>query len=277
MQHTDWDELSQPVRELVQAHTGPARDARNVTSGLNSQLAVVLDTAEGQLFVKGLRTGHPGVVRQHREAMINPYVLPLAPPLRWQAEGAGWNLLAFAYIAGSRSADYRPGSEDLPAVIQVLNRLQQIACPDLPVKQAGQRWAPYVDSEEDLRFLIGTTLLHTDFNPLNVLIDAQGAWIVDWAWPTRGAAFIDPACFLLRLILGGHAAPEAEAWARQCASWASTPTRAIDVFAVACARLYAEIAREDPQPWKRRFAAAARDWAEYRFRDKSTLPPLGAY
>jgi len=52
-----------------------------------------------------------------REAMINPHVLSFAPRLRWQAEGAGWNVLAFTYIPGARHADYSPGSADVPAVI----------------------------------------------------------------------------------------------------------------------------------------------------------------
>jgi hypothetical protein len=50
-----------------------------------------------------------------------------------------------------------------------------------------------------------------------------------------------------------------------------TPSEAINVFAIACARLYGEIAREDPQPWKKRFAAVAQDWAEYRS-GKHSLP-----
>jgi hypothetical protein len=32
-----------------------------------------------------------------------------------------------------------------------------------------------------------------------------------------------------------------------------------------------EIARDDPQPWKKRFAAVAQDWAEYRS-GKHSLP-----
>jgi thiamine kinase-like enzyme len=112
--------------------------------------------------------------------------------------------------------------------------------------------------------LAGETLLHTDFNPLNVLMGDGTARIIDWAWATRGAAFVDPACFLLRLMLSGHTAAQAEAWAAQCDSWAIASDKAINAFAVACARLYAEIAREDPQPWKGRFAAAAQDWARHR-------------
>jgi hypothetical protein len=43
-----------------------------------------------------------------------------------------------------------------------------------------------------------------------------------------------------------------------------TPDKAINVFAIARARLYDEIAREDPQPWKKHFAAVTRNWADYR-------------
>jgi len=181
-------------------------------------------------------------------------------------------LLAFTYIAGAKHANYSPGSADLPAVLQVINRLQQIPCPDLPVKRAEPRWAAYVDDDTSLGLLAGTALLHTDFNPLNVLMTAGGTWIIDWAWPTRGAAFIDPACFLLRLMLCGHTAAQAEAWAAQCISWRTTPHEAINVFAIACARLYDEIAGDDPQPWKKRFAAVAQDWAEYRSGKHSVLP-----
>ena len=159
--------------------------------------------------------------------------------------------------------------------MQIINQLQQIPCPNLPVKRAEQRWAAYVERGTDLRLLAGTTLLHTDFNPLNVLITTDGAWVIDWAWPTRGAAFIDPACFLLRLMLGGHTAAEAEAWAQQCVSWGKTSDDAISVFAVACARLYDEIAREDPQPWKKHFAVVAQDWAAYRLGKHSVRSARG--
>jgi hypothetical protein len=169
--------LARLSRDLVQGCTGPVRAAQTVSAGLNSQFAAVLDTENGPLFIKGLRTDHPGVVQQRREAMINPYVLSLTPRLHWLAEGAGWNLLAFAYISGARQADYSPGSADLPTVVQVINRLQQLRCPDLPVKRAEQRWAAYVDDHTDRELLAGTTLLHTDFNPLNVLMTADGTWV----------------------------------------------------------------------------------------------------
>jgi len=263
VEHTDWDDLDAPVREAIARRTGPVHRARTASAGLNSQLALILEAASGPVFVKGLPVGHPGVVRQHREAMINSHITSVAPRLLWQAEEAGWNLLAFAYIPGARHADYRPGSPDLPRVVTAMNRLRQISCPDLPVKEATQRWAAYLD-DRACAWLDGDTLLHTDFNPLNVLIAPQATWIVDWAWPTRGAAFIDPACFLLRLMANGHTPASAECWAAQCTGWGQTPPPAINAFATASARLFAEIARDDPQPWKQQLASAASQWMTYR-------------
>jgi len=77
--HTDWDELEAPVRLAIEARTGRVHTARTASTGLNSQLAVVLDTDAGGVFVKGLRADHPGAVRQEREAMINPHVRGSCP------------------------------------------------------------------------------------------------------------------------------------------------------------------------------------------------------
>ncbi len=264
MRHTDWDELEAPVRLAIEDRTGPVRAARTVSTGLNSQLAVILDTDAGTVFVKGLPLAHPGAVRQEREAMINPHVPVVAPRLLWHERAVGWDLLAFEYIDGARHADYRPGSPDLPRVIGAMHRLAGIGCPELPVKQARQRWAAYVDGEADLDMLDGDALLHTDFNPLNILLGPDRTWIIDWAWPTRGAAFIDPACFLIRLMAAGHSPSQAEALAAQCLGWRQASPIAIDMFALASTRLYDEIAREDPQPSKQRLATVARDWARHR-------------
>jgi hypothetical protein len=58
--------------------------------------------------------------------------------------------------------------------------------------------------------------------------------------------------------------PEPRLWAARCDSWATAPDKAIDSFALACARLYAEIADEDPQLWKQRLAAVAQEWTRHR-------------
>jgi hypothetical protein len=263
-ERTDWAELSEPVRLAITARTGPVLSAETASRGLNSVIAMSLRTATSMVFVKGLRTGHPGVVTQHREAMINPHVLAVSPRLRWHIDDVdGWNLLGFDHIPG-RHADYTPGSPDLPKVIAAMRRLGQIPCPDLPIKQADKRWADYVDDPTDLEWLRGEALLHTDYNPLTILICDAGAHIIDWAWPTRGAAFIDPACLVLRLIAAGHTPAQAETSVAQVPAWNHASKRAIDVFAVANSRLWWEIATNDPHPWKAHMAAVVDQWAQYR-------------
>jgi hypothetical protein len=57
---------------------------------------------------------------------------------------------------------------------------------------------------------------------------------------------------------------ELAAFVRTAAGWHTASAQAISVFAAASARLWAEIARDDPQPWKQHMSAAARQWLAYR-------------
>lgn len=75
---------------------------------------------------------------------------------------------------------------------------------------------------------------------------------------------IDAACFLIRAMAAGHSASQAETLASMCPGWQQASSVAIDVFALASARLYDEIARNDPQPFKQRMATVAHDWAHHR-------------
>ncbi|HEX2418573.1 MAG TPA: phosphotransferase, partial [Micromonosporaceae bacterium] len=202
---TDWEELSPGVRAAVEHRTGPVQAAYTVSAGKNSALAAILATAQrGSVFVKGLWTEDPRVVSQDREAVVSPYVRSLSRELLWQTKADGWNLLGFQAAPG-RHADYSPSSDDVPKVIEAIRRLGRLRCPDLhQLKYAEQRWAKYVDHQDDLALLCGQSLLHTDYSPDNVLVDGNGARLIDWAWPTRGAGFIDPACLVVRLVYAGH-------------------------------------------------------------------------
>lgn len=262
MLRVDWDDLPEGVRSGIESRIGPVLNAQTAAKGLNCEAAAFLHTSTGKVFVKGLRSDHPRVWTQQMEAMINPWVLAVAPRLLWRVQTDGWDVLGFEHVEG-RHADYSPGSRDLPKVVQAMRLLGQIPAPDLPLKRAEQRWADYVDDASALELLRGDRLLHTDFNPHNVLVNGA-ARIVDWAWPTRGAAWIDPACLVLRLMAAGHTPEEAEAWARQVPSWSSTSEEAIDTFAKANSRLWEEIAQADPQAWKKQLAATAAEWLEYR-------------
>ena len=265
MLRTAWPDLPAEVRAAVVEWTGPVTTARTVADGLNSAVAVVLDTPTGAVFVKGLHDEHPGVVTQRREAAINRYVRTVSPALLWQVHVSGWDLLGFEYLNG-RHADYAPGSPDLPDVVAAVRRIGELPCPELPeIKQAVDRWAGHLDGSADAALLDGNTLLHTDYNPLNVLLAPDHpARVIDWAWPTRGAAFIDPACLALRLIAAGHRPVDAESLIRDLPAWQAASAPAVTLFADAAARMWAEIAHADPQPWKRQMATAAHQWRDHR-------------
>lgn len=257
---TQWGELPDTVRRALESAAGPVRAVEQVAAGLNCGIAALLHTATQTVFIKGLRSNHPRVATQRREAQINAYVAPIAPRLLCQIELDGWTMLGFEHLEG-RHANLTPGSADLPKLADTLRRLGHIKTPDLPLRGIGDRWAGLLD-DAALHLLSGEHLLHTDLNPHNILI-AEHARIVDWAWPTLGAAWLDPACAALWLIAEGHPPPAAEAWA-------AASRHGINAFTAASCRLWEQIAHDDPQPWKLRLHTAAQAWAEHRMTAAST-------
>ncbi|HEY1570148.1 MAG TPA: hypothetical protein VGG05_02305 [Pseudonocardiaceae bacterium] len=150
-----------------------------------------------------------------------------------------------------------------------MGRLADLSCPDLPpvyFRRAEQRWAEAISDPAAQEVLAGDTILHTDYNPANILITTDGnAKIIDWAWPTKGSARIDPACLIPRLIACGHSPTSAEEVARQCPAWHNADTAAIDLFASALTRLWTGIASDQPdEPWKQALAKSAQQWSEHR-------------
>lgn len=264
MQRFEWFDLPESVRTAVEQASGPVVKAEAATEGLNSHLAAVLYTASGSLFLKGIRTDHPAVTAQQREAAINPHVRTVTPELLWHTEVDGWNLLAFECVEG-RHADYAPGSSDLLKVVDVLTELGRIRAPELPLRRAEERWAEHVEDPAVLDLLAGETLLHTDISPYNILITSGPARIIDWAWPTKGAAFIDPCYFAIRLMAAGHTPEQAEQWAGQVPAWRDAPMEAVDAFVAISARMWGEIARNGPDDeWKQRMGNVAVSWQKFR-------------
>ncbi len=66
----------------------------------------------------------------------------------------------------------------------------------------------------------------------NILVGEQ-VRVVDWAWPTIGAAWLDTASVVVRLIQAGHAPAQAEQWARQIPCWRAVSDDAIAAFVTA--------------------------------------------
>ncbi|MGW0708176.1 aminoglycoside phosphotransferase [Streptomyces sp. NPDC002643] len=256
-----WADLPPGARHAVEERIGRVLRAETAAAGANSGIAATVQTADSVLFVKGVPIHHPQARTQRREAAINPHLPSSCPRLLWHVQAAGWDLIGYERLVG-RHADYRPGSPDLPLVAHALVELQNTPCPGIELKRAEDRWSGYAGAA-DVEQFAGTTLLHTDLAPHNMLVSDR-AHLIDWAWPTRGAAWIDPAVLILRLMEAGHTASAADGWARaRFPSWAAAPHASVAAFSEANARCWDEIARNDPQSWKKHMGRLAHDWVTY--------------
>ncbi|MFH8380785.1 hypothetical protein ACH4E7_07570 [Kitasatospora sp. NPDC018058] len=150
-------------------------------------------------------------------------------------------------------------------MVDTLSRLGRTPCPPIELRHAEQRWAAYVDDPEVLAQFAGSSLLHTDLSNENVLIRGNQAYLVDWAWATCGAPWIDPALWVIWLIAaGGHSPAAAEAWAARIPAWELGDPALVNVFAKAQARMWADIAGGDPDPWTAGVNQAAQQWTRFR-------------
>jgi thiamine kinase-like enzyme len=177
----------------------------------------------------------------------------------------GWNVLAFHFLDGYRHVDLAPGSPDLDRIANTLRALALTNVPDgLDVRRADQRYASYAGG--DGTPFMGTVLCHTDLHKHNILVAEADplAKLVDWAWPTAGADWIDTACVILQLISEGHTSRQAEAWGEQIESYRRARADHVSLFVKAVKNLWEEIAEADPLEWKTAMALAANEWAAHR-------------
>lgn len=258
-----FDDLPTAVLADIERHAGPIVKTEPVSQGLNSEISARLFTENGSCFVKGLRADHKRVWTQRREAEVNPFLRGISPALLWRVQESGWVLLGFELLDG-RQADYSPGSPDLPKVADALSRLGEIPCPAIELRHAEQRLEKYVSRSSDTQFFAGSSLLHTDLNNANILVDEK-AHFVDWAWATRGAPWLDAGYWVIWLIAAGGQTPKlAEEWAGKVPAWQSAPVEGVGSFAQANAHVWEEIAGDNPDPWTARLLKASQRWASYR-------------
>ncbi len=251
------------LAEALYPNTGALITVKPTERGFSSDLTALVTGEKGAWFVKAVRN-RPGGRRDSlvREGLINPCVRPISPAVQWQAESPEWIALGFEIVRG-RHADLAPGSADLPTAVELLKRIGGLPLPELAADWHETRWDRYTDQPELLR---GDTLLYTDIHPSNILIGDR-TWAVDWAWPTRGAAFIDPAVLVVQLVAAGHSPEQAEGWASAWPSWKDADPAAIDAFAAANTSMYRTLADRRPDaPWLGAMAAATRAWAHHRAR-----------
>ncbi|MGI5501256.1 phosphotransferase family protein [Lentzea sp. CA-135723] len=259
----DWQELPADVRKAVEDRTGLVRNAESASVGRNSAFAASLHTTDGPVFCKGGPTDSPQAVMHRNEAEVNPFLpAELAPRLLWRVEQDGWLLLGFEHVSG-RHADLSPGSPDLPFVASAIEKIGTVQ-PPAARRMIADHWEAALANEpanewaaRAPRHMRGATLVHSDLNPLNILV-SDTARVVDWAWWRIGAAWIDPAFTVVRLVAEGHSPRQAEEWAAQFEEFRKAPAEAVTAFAASLVCL-----------WGRKFThtaatEAARTWTEHR-------------
>lgn len=257
-------ELPDDVLRLIERASGsPVVATAMIRAGLNSAIAARVTTDSRTMFVKGLPQDHPRVWTQTREAQVSPHVPGIAPRLLWYCEADGWSLLAFEHLEGHH-ADYTPDSPDLPAVMASMIQLSHIPAPALDLKNMSHRLRDYVDDPADLSWFAGNHLLHTEWNPHNILVTGHHARLVDWGWASTGAPWIDPALWLLWLIAHGHTSEQAEQKAAAHPAWQQAPNEGLNALARAQRRLWDSIAAQSSDNWVKPMQEAAVSWEEYR-------------
>ncbi|RKN06525.1 hypothetical protein D7319_21830 [Streptomyces radicis] len=248
------------IRPLV----GAVTEIQLIERAFSTDLTAVVTGELGRFFVKAMRN-RPGGRRDQmlRERDINPFVRSLAPALLWSAEDDEWIVLGFECVNG-RETDFAPDSPDVPVVVDLINRVGELPLPEIAEDWTETRWDWWADRGAPALFR-GNAFLHADINPSNFLIDDRRSWLVDWSWPTRGAAFIDPAMLVFQLIAAEHTPGNAEAWAAKCPAWTNADPEAIDAFVIAHTRMHRHRALRKPdQPWLGAMADATETWAAHR-------------
>ncbi|MGI5530431.1 phosphotransferase [Streptomyces syringium] len=253
---THWNDLPRPLRAAVEARTGAVVAVGTVPHGLNCATATTLTTARGSTFVKGVPLHDAEACAAQRwEAAVNPYVLDVGPRLRWRIAADGWELLGFEHVEG-RHADLSPGSADLPMVAEMLGTAQTVRAPrGAAVPRFADRWTRFLGPGE-LRLLDGETLLHTDTHPHNLMVTDDRAYLVDWATPALGPAWVDVAYTAVRLLEADCVPDDVRKWAARFDCWTSADPRAVAAFVSAnCRQWETVVGPAAARPSNARFAA----------------------
>lgn len=216
----EWPHLPPRVRAEVERRCGSeVVDAASQTSGFTPGFASVLTCADGSRhFVKAASTKAQRMfahsyLEEARKLAALPEGVP-APRLRWLLDEE-WVVLGIEYVESRQPG--RPWNRtDLDATLDALETTADLLTPSpepLGLAPFADDFASFVAGWEHVRSVRpelphledaaalaatfeehtkGDSLVHTDVRDDNVLIDTAGnAWLCDWNWPVRGAAWLD--------------------------------------------------------------------------------------
>jgi hypothetical protein len=267
MVRTSFTDLPPEVLAELADLAGPVEEFIPAVLGNHAEVVGELRTSRGRAFIKGVRL-HPDqrgggaeAWSLRNESGVLSAVRPYAPELLWQFDAAEWRVVGFEFVSG-RQAVYTPGSPDLNLVAAAVEDLATRECPPSVMLRVDDR---YKALDVRAEVFAGTSLLHCDLNPDNVLITADGAArIVDWAFVSRGAAWLDFGFMVPWLLRAGHSPASAEAWLGQFPLWKGADLEHVDLFASLLDQTWARRNVEGAPAWLIEYAGLVRTWREAR-------------
>lgn len=287
-----WIEVPQSVRDVVTAHLGSVESVHEITVGQSSDLAVVVTTGDGRVFVKAVRSVCRLMRWLRNEIGGNSAAGALAPAVLFHvdlnaedaADDEPWLIVGFEFVDG-RPVSLAPGSPDLEVVGATLERIAATPA-SVDIRPLAHRWAdndswqlcvelsPEVVAGWDIELMtrigasvpalvVGDRLVHTDLHRHQILLSADGKpSVIDWGHPGAGAAWVDTALMIPRLIMAGHDTADAESWARDVPTLRDVEPDSLDAFACYIGGFWTHldaIGRAIPT-----LSCVAREWAAWR-------------
>ncbi|MFC6080969.1 phosphotransferase family protein [Sphaerisporangium aureirubrum] len=296
-----WDNIPAAVRADIETHVGAIHHVTAIPAGLTAGTAARLDTPTGPVFVKALPADSPSARLYAREQHVNaalPTTVP-APRMQWGGHDHGWVTLVFDHITAHHTVSLAPDSEDLDGLLGLVATLGETLTPNPapgvpPVAdniafllsradtllahppQDLQSLAAYQAARAGfhLDHLAGDTLLHADIHHANLIATAGQLHIIDWGLACQGAAWVETALLIPRLIAAGHTPQQAENLAEQIPAWKTAPEAAVTGLAAVWTLFREFVARNGPERIREsraRAAAAGRAWVEFRIHRATDL------
>ncbi|WP_194820982.1 phosphotransferase [Micromonospora sp. S-DT3-3-22] len=253
---SDWAALPERVGMAVADRVGGIVGVYPAPCGDHAEIASTVIGSTGTVFVKAASSG-PGVRSLRYELAVTKAIDRYPPAVFWDFESDGWLVVGAEHLDGSHP-DLSPGSPDLDTLAETLEGLQETAAPDMRLFGPAGRLSfahPAMD---------GDALVHSDLNPANLILTPQGLRIVDWAYATKAAPWVELALLTQWLIGNGHTPAQAEDWLSQFPTWSGTDPEVLDDFAARNAAKWANKSRQSTESWVHDLALWTYEWAAYR-------------
>jgi hypothetical protein len=253
---SDWGALPTTITTGIADRVG-GTCVNPASSGDHAEIAATVSGSNGTVFVKAATSEL--AVRSLRYELVASKAVnrPYSPVVDWDFETDGWLVVGFEHVAGPH-ADLSPGSSDLDLLAATLAELEQTPAPgDLWFSPAARLGFSHPATD-------GDNLVHSDLNPANLIVTPGGLRIVDWAYATKAASWVELALLAPWLIGSGHAPAQAEEWLTRFPTWKMTDSETLDHFASRNASKWSAKAQQSTEQWVYGLADWTGRWAAHR-------------